>query len=110
MNQKEIHEKITVNEFKDGEDKLRLAITKSWYDLSDAYKQIEFAQENIDLAEENLRVSRDNYNSGLSSLSDLLDAQRLYQQAETELVTAYANYEDKEVVYLYRTNQLSNQD
>ena len=110
VNQKEIHEKITVNEFKDGEDKLRLAITKSWYDLSDAYKQIEFAQENIDLAEENLRVSRDNYNSGLSSLSDLLDAQRLYQQAETELVTAYANYEDKEVVYLYRTNQLSNQD
>ena len=85
---------------------LKVSIMKSWYDLLDAYKQIQYAQENLEYAQENLEVSRDNYNSGLNNLSDLLDAQRLQQEAKTELVNAFANYQSKEIVYLYRNNKL----
>lgn len=106
LNQSQIRQEIAINNLEEGSDRLKVAIMKSWYDFSDAYKQISFALENLELATENLEVARDNYESGLSNLSDLLDAQRMYQEAETELVTAYANYEEKESVYLYRTDQL----
>ncbi len=106
VRQKEIDEEIAINNLKDGQDQLKVSIMKSWYDLLDAYKQIQYAQENLEYAQENLEVSRDNYNSGLNNLSDLLDAQRTQQQAQTELVNAKANYEEKEILYLQRTDQL----
>lgn len=106
VRQKEIQEEIEVNNLKDGQDKLKVAIMKSWYDLMDAYKQIQYAEDNMAYAEENLEVLRDNYDSGLDNLSDLLEARQMEQKAQTELVNAKANYEIKETLYLYRTNQL----
>ncbi|WP_417886214.1 TolC family protein [Zunongwangia sp.] len=107
VKQRKIEEKIAINQLKKGQDQITVGITKSWYDLLDAYKQIDYAKDNLAYAEENLDVQRDNYNSGLNNLSDLLDAQRLQQEAQTELVTAFANYEVKETVYLYRNNKLN---
>ncbi|MDN3593687.1 TolC family protein [Zunongwangia endophytica] len=106
IKQQKIQEKIAVNQLKKGQDQIKIGIMKSWYDLIDAYKQIDYAKENLDYAEENLDMQRDNYNSGLNNLSDLLDAQRLHQEAKTEWVNAFANYQIKETVYLYRNNQL----
>ncbi len=106
LKQQKIREEIAVNNLKNGEDELQVMIMKSWYDLTDAYKQVVYAGENMHLAEENLHVSRDNYDSGLVNLSDLLDAQRILQEAETELVAAYANYEEQKSTYLYHTNQI----
>ena len=57
-------------------------------------------------AQENLEVHRDNYNSGLNNLSDLLDAQRLQQEAKTELVNAFAKYQNSQTTYLYRNSKL----
>ncbi|MFC6860354.1 TolC family protein [Zunongwangia atlantica] len=106
VKQQEIKEEIAVNQLKKVQDQITIGIMQSWYDLQNAYKQIEFAEENLTYAEENLEVHRDNYNSGLNNLSDLLDAQRLEQEAKTELVNAFANYQSKEIVYLYRNNKL----
>ncbi|SFU46495.1 Outer membrane protein TolC [Pustulibacterium marinum] len=106
IKQRELQESIAENNLKNVEDRLKVGIMQSWYNLEDAFKQIEYAQENVAFAEENLKVQRDNYNSGLNNLTDLLDAQRTKQEAATALVTAYANFEIMEMTYLFRTDQL----
>lgn len=108
VRQKEIQEEIASNDLRDGQRQLKVGIMRSWYDLLDAYKQIDYAEDNLEYADENLKVLRDNYDSGLKNLSDLLDARQMEQQAQTELIKAKANYEAKETQYLYRTNQLKN--
>lgn len=107
VKQEKIQEEITQNNRKDGIDQLKLAITQSWYDLVDAHEQIEYALENKQLAEENLKVNRDTYDSGLSGLTDLLDAQAMAQNAQSNLINAYTNFENKEITFLYRTDQLT---
>ncbi|RIV70156.1 TolC family protein [Flagellimonas aequoris] len=106
VRQKQIQEEIAINDLRDGKDQLKVGIMKSWYDLSDAYKKILYASENLNYTRENLNVNRDNYNSGLSNLTELLNAQALFQEAKTELVSAFADYEEAEAVYLYQTDQL----
>ena len=106
VKQSEIKEEITLNQLKKAQDQITMGIMKSWYDLLEAYHQIEFAEENLTYAQENLEVHRDNYNSGLNNLSDLLDAQRLQQEAKTELVNAFAKYQNSQTTYLYRNSKL----
>jgi len=106
LKQERIQEEIAQNNRMDGIDQLKVAITQSWYDLLNAHEQIQYALENKQLAEENLKVNRDNYDNGLSNLTDLLDAQAMAQNAQSTLIDAYTNYENKEITYLYRTDQL----
>ncbi|WP_222937489.1 TolC family protein [Cytophaga sp. FL35] len=107
VKQEKIQEEIVQNNRNDGIDQLKVAITQSWYDLLDAHEQIQYALENIALAEENLKVYRDNYDSGLSNLTDLLDSQAMAQKAQSNLINAYTNYENKEITFLYRTDRLN---
>ncbi|SHJ10946.1 TolC family protein [Pseudozobellia thermophila] len=106
VRQEKIQQEISQNNREDGIDQLKVAITQSWYDLLDAHEQIQYALENKALAEENLKVYRDNYDSGLSNLTDLLDAQAMAQKAQSNLINAYTNYQNKEITFLYRTDQL----
>ncbi|MEO9891646.1 TolC family protein [Aurantibacter sp.] len=106
VKQEKIQEEITKNNREDGIDQLKVAITQSWYDLVNAHEQITYALENKQLAEENLKVNRDNYDNGLSGLTDLLDAQAMAQNAQSNLINSYTNFENKEITYLYRTDQL----
>ena len=57
-------------------------------------------------AEENLRVMRDRYGQGLSTLTDLLDAQSQWQQAESNRIEALTQYKIYETEYLRCTGQL----
>jgi outer membrane protein TolC len=60
--------------------------------LNEAYSQVLLAQKSIVSAEQNLKISSDNYNAGVTTLSDLLEAKNLVQQAKdqyTEAVTGY---------------------
>ncbi len=106
LQQRRLNETIAHNDLADGERQLKVGILKDWYDLSDSYKQIGFAHENMEEATENLKVSRDNYSSGLSDITDLLNAQATYREAAGELVNAYANYHLKLANYLYITGKL----
>ena len=79
---------------------------KSWYDLQNAYKQIEYAKDRVLYAQENLKTQKDNYDSGLKNLTDLLDARKSLEEAEATWVNARVAYEQSEAMYLYNTNQL----
>ena len=64
-------------------------------DLNDAYKQVKIALLSIEQAKENLRLNTDYYAAGTCTMSDLLDAQSLYQQSRDKYVETYAQYEVK---------------
>lgn len=106
IKQRQISENIAANNFIDGENKLKVGIMKSWYDLTDAQKQIAFANVSIEQATENLKVTRDNYSSGLAGITELMDAQAAYQQALSDGVTAYTNYQNKLSSYRYITGRM----
>lgn len=106
MKEREVAEEMTRNNFEDGTDQLRVGILSAWYNFSDAYKEILFAEENLEQATENLKVSQDNYNSGLTDITTLLNAQASYQSAQSELINAHSNYEISKATYLYMIGEM----
>ena len=52
-----------------------------------------------------LRLNRDYYRAGTSKMSDLLEAQLLYQQALDRRTDAYADYQNKLLEYRQATGQ-----
>ncbi|KAA6309336.1 hypothetical protein EZS27_039149, partial [termite gut metagenome] len=73
-------------------DLLLLQMQQITNERDEAYQQILLAQKSISSAETNLKISRDNFNAGVTTLSDLLEAQNLLQQSHdqyTEAATAY---------------------
>ncbi len=102
----EIEQEIAQNNLEAVSDQLKLGIMQSWYNLQDAYKQMNYAEQNKAFAAENLKVQRDTYNSGLSNLTDVLEAQQTYQEAAVEVVTAATNFKISEMQYLFWTDAL----
>lgn len=106
LRQRAISETIARNNLTDVSNQLKVVIVKSWYDLIDGLKEIAYARENLQQATENLHVNQDNYKAGLVSISELLDAQASYQQASSDLIIAYANYQSRTVVYYYSIGRI----
>ena len=74
--------------------------------LTDGYNMIETAQIGYDQACENLRVMKNRYDNSMSSLSDLLDAQSQWHQAQSNLLEAKAQYMIYKTEYQYATGKL----
>ena len=67
--------------------------------LNEAYQQVLLAKKSILSAEKNLKISQDNYNAGIETLSDLLEAQNLLQQTRDQYAEAAAEYFIKSAEY-----------
>lgn len=84
---------------------LIIRMRKAWNDLGDAYKQVAIAKESIEQSEENLRLNTDYYQAGTSTITEVLDAQTLYQQSCDQYVESVAKYEVKRREYLQATGR-----
>ena len=93
------------NRFTDQSQLLIIRMQNTWNDLTDAYQQVEIAVESIGQATENLRLQTDYYHAGTCTMSDLLEAQTLYQQSRDKYVESYARYEVKKREYLHATGR-----
>ena len=60
---------------------------------------------NKGMAEENLRINRMSYQSGTITMSDLLQAQTLYQQALDKRTDAFADYQNKILAYKHAVGE-----
>lgn len=109
LKQRSISEHVAQNNLIDGRNQLKVGVMKNWYDLKDGLTEIGYARETHLQATENLKVNQDNYKAGLAPISDLLDAQTAYQQAASDLNTAYANFESKKAAYYYITGKINQQ-
>ncbi len=93
------------NDKRNQSEMLIIRMRKAWNDLNDAYRQVTIAQESIAQSEENLRLNTDYYQAGTVAMSDLLDAQSLYQQSRDKYVESFTNYEVKKREYLQATGR-----
>jgi multidrug efflux pump subunit AcrB/outer membrane protein TolC len=74
---------------------LALQIEQTKNELNETYTQISISQKSIEQAKENLKVVNDNYKAGVSSMSDLLEAQALYQDTQNQYTDAVCTYKIK---------------
>jgi outer membrane protein TolC len=105
LQERNIKEEIAENNFKNNSELLLLQIEKAWQDLNDAYKQYLLSKESKTQAEENFKVNEDSYKNGISTVSDLLEAQALLQQTQDQVTEAKANYIVKKTTYLQATGR-----
>lgn len=93
------------NKLDETSELLSLQIEQAHNELNETYFQISVAQSSIDQAKENMKVMHDNYKAGVSSMSDLLEAEALYQDALNQYTDAVCNYKIKIANYLQATGQ-----
>ena len=78
---------------------LQIRMQNAWNGVEESYQQLLLAKRSIEQAEENLRLNRNYYNAGTTKMSDLLEAQMLYQQACDKRTDAFADYQNKLLEY-----------
>ena len=101
--------KIEVEKAKDfRQDKrelISLQIQDAWDNLESTYRQTQIAKKSVERSEENLRINREHYLNGLTNMTDLLDAQRQWQQALTSRNAANSEYLQAKTRYLILTGR-----
>ncbi len=105
MKRRKLQVESAENEKRDKSELLVVKMRKAWNDLTDAYRQVAIAQESIIQSEENLRLNTDYYQTGTATMSDLLDAQSLFQQSRDKYVESFTDYEVKKREYLQATGR-----
>ena len=74
--------------------------------VTDGYRMVETAELASRQADENLRVMQNRYRNAMCTLTDLLDAQSQWQQAQSNLIEAQTQYKIYETEYLKATGKL----
>ena len=85
---------------------LDLEVQQAIRNLQDGRRMIATAEIGLRQADENLRVMQNRYRESMTSLTDLLDAQTQWQQAESNLIEARAQLKIYETAYLRATGNL----
>lgn len=88
------------------EEKMNLEIEQSLQAYNESQAQVILTTRSLGQAEENLRESSDRYETGLETLSGLLEAQTMWQQAHAELVRARSAARIAETRYLKAAGRL----
>ena len=99
IKRKKIEHQKAIEEQQDKSELLKIRMRNAWNNVTESFRQMEIAKSSIEQAEENLRLNRNYYKAGTSKMSDLLEAQLLYQQAHDGYVEAFANYQNRLLEY-----------
>ena len=87
-------------------EKMLLELMQAANNLDEARLETELSERSLEQAEENMKVSGKQYEVGLETLSDYLEAQVLWQQAYQTKVDAYFQLYVNYVAYLKAAGQL----
>ena len=105
IKRKKLEQQQAQEQLADNAELLKIRMQSAWNSVEESYQQLLLAQRSIEQAEENLRLNRDYYNAGMSKMSDLLEAQMLYQQSCDKRTDAFADYQNKLLEYRQATGQ-----
>lgn len=103
--EKELKYQIAQNNLNDTKELLSLQMNKLWLDVNDAYDRITLLEENQLQIDENLKLHRGSYENGLTSLSDLLEAQAMATEQQVKLIEAKQAYRLAVLQYLNSTSR-----
>ncbi len=82
-----------LDEQQDKSELLKIRMRNAWNSVVESQQQLAIAQQSIEQAAENLRLNQNFYQAGTNKMSDLLEAQMLYQQSLDRRVDAFINYQ-----------------
>ncbi len=105
MKKKKLEAQIARTQLEDNSQLLIIAMTNAWNDMTTAYTQMEIARESISQSAENLRLNQNFYKAGTVTITDLLNAQTLFQQSQDKFVDAYGQFQIKKLTYLQATGR-----
>ncbi len=103
IKRQKIRAKQAQNDAAEAREQLQIDIEQAWSALCEAYEQVGIAQQSVEQAKENLRLVTDQYRAGTIALTDLLDAETLNRQAQTQLGNALAAYQTQRYKYEQKT-------
>ena len=99
IKRRKIEHQRAVEQLENNSELLQIRMQNARNGVEEAHRQLQLAQRSIEQAEENLRLNRDYYRAGTSRMSDLLEAQLLYQQSLDKHTDAFADYQNKLLEY-----------
>jgi outer membrane protein TolC len=99
IKRRQIEHQKAVEQLENNAQLLTIRMQSAWNGVEESYQQLLLSQCSIKQAEENLRLNRDYYRAGTSKMSDLLEAQLLYQQALDRRTDAFTDYQNKLLEY-----------
>jgi outer membrane protein len=73
-------------------DLARLEVRRTYYELDSARQQVEVARATIAASQESLRINQNRYDSGLSTITDLLAAEEAVRRTQAEYWEAVYRY------------------
>ena len=79
---------IAQTEQQDLTEQMQLELAQAGNNFTEAQTELRITERNLEQADENMRLARQQYDSGLEPLSQLLDAQALWQKASADHVKA----------------------
>ena len=105
IKRKKIAQQQAEEQLADNSQLLKIRMQNAWNNVEESRQQLLITQRSIEQAEENLRLNRNYYKAGTSKMSDLLEAQLLYQQSLDRRTDAFADYQNKLLEYRQATGQ-----
>jgi outer membrane protein TolC len=81
--QKALEEKVVALQ-QAASDGVRLEVRQAYYEVDASRQQVEVARTAIAQAKESLRINQDRYDSGLSTITDLLGAEEAARRSQTD--------------------------
>ena len=99
IKRRQIEYRQAVEQLENSGQLLQIRMQNACNAVEEAYQQLLLARRSIEQAGENLRLNRDHYRAGTSRMSDLLEAQLLYQQSLDRHTDAFADYQIKLLEY-----------
>ncbi|MBQ9217315.1 MAG: TolC family protein [Muribaculaceae bacterium] len=101
----ELQRQNAIDQMTEKTELLNIRMRQSWNEVEETRLQLDICERSIEQAKENLRLNRDYYNAGISKMSDLLEAQLLYQQALDGRTDAFVAYQINALKYRQATAQ-----
>lgn len=105
IKRRKIEQQKAVDQLEDNTQLLQIRMQNAWNNVQEAAQQLSIAQRSIEQAQENLRLNRNYYQAGTCKMSDLLQAQLLFQQAQDRRTDAFSDYQNKLLEYKHAIGQ-----
>lgn len=89
----------------DNSEMLQLQMVNKWNKVNESYRQVELALKSIEQSEENLRLQSNQYQAGVRTMSDLLEAETIFQRSRDQFVDSFTTYQVSCAEYLKVTGR-----
>lgn len=101
------HEKeIAQLQFEEMSDKMQLELMQALNAYDESILEVQLTTHSLEQAEENLKVSKNQYEAGMETLVNYLEAQTVWQKASSDMINAKASMKCAETSYLKAAGKL----